>query len=230
MEIPSMSFRKALVILLCLGSACTTAGCASSTAPAGGAGGSGAGGAAATGCAGIDYASYSTGPLPSFKTDIMPIFGLSCTASDCHNSKDHKAGLDLGWKCDFVTATKTCVFPAMVDPNTTSTNPSKPLTQAVLDAVYASLMAPATTVIPPSASVPRVIPTNAEHSFIIEKVSDTQNKQGYTCKNQDPSHETNPPECGVVMPLNGEPLCAGTSRVLRFDLLARWIAQGAPNN
>jgi hypothetical protein len=230
MEIPSMSFRKALVIFLGLGTACAAAGCSSSSPGTDGSGGS-TGGGGAPSCDGIDFAAYSTPPIPSFKTDIMPIFGLSCTASDCHNSHDKKAGLDLGWKCDYMAATKTCVFPAMVDPNTMSANPSKPLTQAVLDAVHASLMAQATTVIPPSASVPRVIPNNAEHSFLIEKVSDTQNKQGYTCKNQDPSHETAPKACGESMPLpqGSEPLCSGTNRP-RFDLLARWIAQGAPNN
>lgn len=226
----SLSLRNALVTALALGTAGIAAGCSSASTDGSGAnnlGNGGAGGAAGASCATIDYASYMGGTVPSFKTDIMPIFGLSCTASDCHNSHDKKAGLDLGWKCVYSATTKTCDFPAMVDPNTTSSNPPKPLTPDVLAAVYASLMAPAKTVT--SASVPRVIPNDPEHSFIIEKVADTQNKRGYTCTNQDPSHETNPEACGAVMPLGSDPLCSGTNRP-RFDLLARWIANGAPNN
>jgi hypothetical protein len=219
-----MSFQKALLISFGLGSLCGAAGCSSTsgTTPDGSGGGSGQ-----AGCDNIDYASYKTGAPVSFKTDVMPIFGLSCAYSQCHNSKDKKAGLDLGWRCAPVAATQTCEFPATEDPNSMASSPLKPLTPDVLAAVYKSLMDPATTVTSPS--VPRVIKNDPEHSFLIEKVADTQDRPTYTCKNQDPSHETNPQPCGALMPLNAEPLCAGTGRA-RFDLLARWIAQGAPGD
>lgn len=224
----SLSYRKAFVTVLALGTACTVGACSSASTDGNPGGTGGAGGDTATAnCDSIDYASFSGGTVPSFQKDIMPIFGLSCTASDCHNSHDKKAGLDLGWRCNYVAATKTCEYPAAVDPNTTSSNPPKPLTPDVIKTSYDSLMAPATTIVAPSPPTPRVIPNNVEHSFIIEKVADTQAKQGYTCKNQDPSHTQNPLPCGDSMPLNSDALCKDTTR---FGLLARWIANGALNN
>lgn len=226
-----MSFRYSLLILLGLGNLCAVAGC-SSDAKSGGDGGPGGGaggGTAAATCDTIDYASYMTGAPKSLKNDLMPIFGRACTASDCHNTHDKKAGLNLGVKCNYDLNTKTCPFPAAPDPNDMSPNPAMPLTPAVLTDTYASLKAPAMTVT--SVSVLRVTPGDPEHSFLIQKVSGKQNAEGYTCTNQDPSHSTvDPPlACGDLMPLGSTPLCEGTTRA-DFDNIARWIAQGALNN
>lgn len=190
----------------------------------------GAGGASgAASCDAIDYASYKTGATPSFRTDIMPIFGLSCTASSCHNTQIKKAGLDLGVRCKYDLTTLKCVFPDAVDPMDQSADPYSPLTATVLAATRTSLMAPAKTVT--SASIPRVLPGDPEHSFLVQKVTDKQNAEGYTCTNADPSNSTVQPPlaCGDLMPLGATPLCEGTQRP-NFDLIARWIAQGAPDN
>jgi hypothetical protein len=59
--------------------------------------------------------------------------------------------------------------------------------------------------------------------------------KGYSCTNQDPSHEdpapgsTEPPPCGVSMPLRGDLWCQGAARK-RFDAVAAWVAQGALDN
>ncbi|HVU03557.1 MAG TPA: hypothetical protein VHE30_17480 [Polyangiaceae bacterium] len=177
-------------------------------------------------CPDIDYASYASMAQVSFKDDIMPIFGGSCTASDCHKSPEKKADLYLGVRCATDTATKACTFPAQEDPNATSSNPPMPLTQKVIDDVYASLMAPSTT----TPTHQRVVAGDPEHSFIIQKCAGVESEQGYTdCKNQDPSHTANPVPCGDSMPLNSPALCEGSSRA-RFDKLAAWIAQGAQKN
>jgi hypothetical protein len=211
MDILSMTFRKALFTFLGLTSVCAAQACGSDSTPA-------ATPPPPTGCDTIDYASYKTGAAVSLMTDVMPIFGGSCTASDCHNSHDHKAGLDLGVRCQpsGSGATYSCAFPT-VDPDPSLSNPPKPLTQAIVDATHASLMLPSTTV--KSPTVARVVPGDPEHSFIIQKVTDKQAQPGYTCENQDPTHTTNPVPCGALMPLNSSPLCEGTSRA-RFGLLA----------
>jgi hypothetical protein len=77
--------------------------------------------------------------------------------------------------------------------------------------------------------VKRVVPGDPANSFLMLKLADQQNSKGYTCMNTDPSHETNPGPCGVSMPQNQDPYCGGTYRP-RFDAIAAWIAQGAPNN
>src|SRR4029079_18745867 len=59
--------------------------------------GSGAGGSTVPplpGC--IDFSQLQTEPPISFKDDLMPIFGLSCIASACHDMNARKAGLVLG--------------------------------------------------------------------------------------------------------------------------------------
>jgi hypothetical protein len=174
-------------------------------------------------CMHIDYASYATGDMISFRTDVIPIVGFGCTATSCHNPDKHEAGLNLGWHCNFDMAAKwSCTFPAAPDPNSSTTKPND---DATIAAVYASLMAPSTTV--NGGTVPRVKPGDPANSFLVLKLADQQGMKGYACTNQDPSASSQP--CGVSMPLSGEPYCMGTSRK-RFDAIARWVAEGAPNN
>jgi hypothetical protein len=184
-------------------------------------------------CSDIDLAAIQANPGPtvSFKNDIMPIFGLSCTASDCHKDPDRKAGLYLGVRCKYDPATKVCSFPAVPDTSGTSTNPPAPLTDQVLADVYASLLEPAKTVT--TGDVMRVAPGSLSRSFLIDSLMGTTNDRGYTCTNQDPSHEANPQPCGDSMPLNNPPECSAAGSTpprLSFLLIARWIAEGAPNN
>ena len=196
----------------------------------GSAGVSGAAGAAGAGavedCAHIDYASYASAPMVSFRDDVLPIFGLSCTVSDCHRPMDHRAGLILGYKCTPDTTAKwQCTFPAAPTTDGDDTMP-QPDDAATIATVRTSLLSAATTV--NGGGVPRVSPMHPEASFIMQKLAGTQNAQGYTCTNQDPSHPaTNMVlPCGDSMPLDGGQWCEGTSR-RRFDAIAAWIAQGA---
>lgn len=203
-------------------------GCSSS-----GSDGGGGGGAPAT-CS-TDYAKITAGaPTISFKDDIMPIFGLSCVAGECHNVSEPRprAGLVLGVKCKYdATAKWKCTFPT-----TAGADPIKdpqPLTQAIIDQVYANLMLTSKTV-PGSGDagvggVKRVAPGDDVHSFLLDKIADIQNEQPYKaeCQNQDTSKSTFP--CGDKMPLTGTAsLCVQDPD--RFAAIAQWIAQGAKNN
>jgi hypothetical protein len=231
-----MSFHKAILLCLGFGSVLALAGCGSTAAtPGKGDGGNGGSGGGGSGCGTIDYASYKTGDVVSFKTDVLPILAFSCTASECHNTIDKKSGLNLGHKCNYDAKALPwkCVFPTATDPDPRKAQPED---QATVDAVYASLLAPAKTVNhglvaeggpPPAGTVLRVVAGDPQHSFLMEKLSDTQNDQGYQCTNQDLSKSKLP--CGTFMPLTGDPFCQGTSRP-KFDAVARWIQQGAKNN
>jgi hypothetical protein len=216
-----MSFQKALLISLGLGTLCGAAGCSAKADAPDGTGGAGG----ETGCSTIDYASYKTGATVSFKNDIMPIFGSACATSSCHNVHDHIAGLNLGVRCTPPPKGVTvCTFPDTVDTSGNSSNPPAPLTPQIISDAYTSLMQASTTV--QAGNVMRVVPGDPEKSFVIQKVTGTQGDQGYTtCKSQDSSHAVTPDPCGDSMPL-GTLLCEGSSRP-RFDMLARWIAQGA---
>jgi hypothetical protein len=196
----------------------------------GGGGTSGGGGGATSGCGTdcmhIDYSCYKGMAPVSFKTDILPMFGLSCVTSDCHSPRDHKAGLNLGNKCAYDANAKwKCTFPAApVDPNdSTKPAPDDPI---IMD-IYNSVMGVAMTV--NGGTVKRVVAGDPGNSFLLLKLADQQNSKGYMCTNADPSHESSPPPCGVAMPQNQELYCQGTYRP-RFDAIAAWIAQGAMNN
>lgn len=196
--------------------------------PPGGAAGAGAGPAIGVGCDDINYEAFKTGgDMISLRQDLLPMFGLSCVVSDCHAPKDHKAGLNLGNKCVYdMNAKWKCTFPAMPDP---SGDPSKPAPddEALVNTIYGDLMAPAMT--PNGGTVKRVVPGDPANSFFLLKLADQQNSKGYMCTNQDPSHESSPPPCGVSMPQNQDKYCTSSYRA-RFNAIAYWIAQGAKNN
>jgi hypothetical protein len=165
------------------------------------------------------------GSAVSFRNDILPMFGLSCVTSDCHSPQDYRAELNLGFKCAYdATAKWKCTFPAQSNPDPTM--PQQDDAHAI-DAIYMGLMQPSTTV--QSQTVYRVKPGDPENSFLVLKLADQQNSRGYSCVNQDPSHESNPPPCGVSMPQGGDPFCTGSAQT-RFNAIVAWIAQGAPNN
>lgn len=216
-----------------MGGAAGTLGSGGSGAAAGMAssgGSAGAGGAPMADCDHIDFASYAKAPPVSFRSDVMPIFGFQCTLSSCHRPADHKAGLVLGYRCaPDMSAKFGCRFPTAPTyiEGSTSIDATKeqPLDEATVAMVRMSLLSPAETV--NGKTVARVAPMHPEASFILQKVAGTQNKQGYTCTNQDPRYSQDP--CGILMPLGGEPMCQGSYRP-RFDALAAWIAQGAPDN
>jgi hypothetical protein len=155
------------------------------------------------------------------------MFGLSCVVSDCHSPRDQKAGLNLGNKCAYDANAKwKCTFPEFPDPSGDTSKP-QPDDEATIAAIYASLLAPAFTV--NGGLVKRVVPGDPANSFLVLSLADKQNTRGYSCTNQDPSHESNPPPCGTFMPQNQDLFCDGAYQP-RFDAVVRWIAQGARNN
>jgi hypothetical protein len=165
------------------------------------------------------------GPAISFRNDILPIFGLDCVTSDCHDPQYVRAGLYLGHNCAYDANAKwKCSFPSNPNPDPVQPQPDDEQTVA---AVYAGLLAPAQTVTSPT--VYRVKPGDPENSFLVLSLANQQNSRGYMCVNQDPSHEVQPPPCGVQMPQNQDSFCTGISQP-RFDAIVEWIAQGAPNN
>lgn len=181
-------------------------------------------------CKHIDYSSYASADPVSFKDDVLPLFGFSCTVSGCHRPDQHEAGLNLGYRCAPDTTSKwKCSFPAPPDPNPASDlSKPHPLDDKIISDVYDSLMAPSSTVT--DGSVKRVAPNDPGNSFLILKLADQENSKGYTCMNQDPTHEDNPGPCGLSMPQGGATLyCEGTDRK-KFDAIAAWIAQGAQKN
>jgi hypothetical protein len=177
-------------------------------------------------CDSFSDSRFAGGPAISFRNDILPIFGLSCTVSDCHSPTDHKAGLNLGYKCAYDANAKwKCTFPVVSNPDPVQAQPDDAQTVA---AIYASLLAPSATVTGPLL-VQRVKPGDPANSFLVLSLADKQNMRGYSCVNQDVSHESLPPACGVSMPQNQATFCDGTLQP-RFDAVVRWIAQGALNN
>jgi hypothetical protein len=208
-----MSLRGAAFVLTV--SCLPLLGCASSDpAKEGSAGGD---------CKAIDYAAYEKGDHFSLETDLIPIFGLHCSAGACHSATGKKAGLILGQKGNFdATAKWKYSFPSETDPDP---DKPQPLTRSTIDAVHASLTAAATTV--NGGAVKRVVPLHPEDSFLLQKLTDVQNARGYACTNQDTSRSDLP--CGASMPLDAPPWCSGEDR-RAFDAIARWVAEGALND
>src|SRR5262249_51880297 len=133
-----------------------------------------------------------------------------------------------GYKCGYDANAKwKCTFPATsMAPGDTSM--AQPLDMQTISDVYMSLMAPSTTV--NGGTVMRGKPRDPANSFLLLKLPGQQDKKGYTCTNQDPSHESMPaPPCGVSMPQNQALYCEMSYRP-RFDAIAQWIQQGAMNN
>jgi hypothetical protein len=193
--------------------------------------GAGAAGAATADCSTVNFASYvPNAAAVSFTTDLLPMFGQACTASDCHNQHDHNAMLNLGNKCDFDPNAKwKCTFPTMSsDPSDfTKSAPDDPATAML---IYQDLMKPAVTVTG-GTPMARVKPGDPANSFLMLKLADQQNSKMLACTNFDPSHDPEQPPlpCGSFMPLTGTKYCQGTTRP-RFDAIAQWIANGAPMN
>jgi hypothetical protein len=137
----------------------------------------------------------------SLEHDLMPIFGAACTFSSCHDRSAKKAGLVLG-------------------------DPRSPTDPTLLKEVRDSLLAPSTTV--KSPVVPRVTPFDPTTSFLLDKVTGTQNDRGYSeCRNQDPSR--GPADtCGDAMPLGNPDYCSKAPE--KIIAIAQWIRDGALQN
>jgi hypothetical protein len=183
-----------------------------------------------TTCATTNLAGYTPNAAQvSFTNDILPMFGLSCVTSDCHNSADSqpRAGLPLGHKCAYDMAAKwKCTFPAApADPNDLASMPA-PNDAATVMAIYQALMMPSKT----APAMARVKPGDPSNSFLMLKLANLQNSRMLTCMNQDSSHEMNPGPCGVNMPQGADPWCDSMSSRPKMDAIGQWIANGAPMN
>jgi hypothetical protein len=134
----------------------------------------------------------------------MPIFQGKCAASSCHNEGHKEAGLSLG--------------PAS----------GSPVDDTVLKDVHDNLVnTPAQTVT--TGDVMRIVPGDPSKSFLVDKITDTQNDKGFKCTNQNPNYVTVPQPCGDYMPTSGGDHLCPASRA-KFDTIINWIAQGAQNN
>lgn len=202
------------------------------TPGSGGVVGSGGGGAVVGDACDLDLNDVPAPATPiSFENDVMPILGLSCNGGSCHFDRNtgRQAGLILGPQCKYdpSAAPWECAFPT-TPPEDPEEATIFPLTQAEIDIAYANLMADATTVT--GAKVKRVDPGNPAGSFLLHKLSDSQSAEGYVCSNQD----TGQADCGLSMPLNGDPLCRQTpskgTGARKYTAIAQWIQAGAPKN
>jgi hypothetical protein len=100
------------------------------------------------------------------------------------------------------------------------------ITDAVINAVYDNLVGTASATSP---STMRIAAGDPESSFLIQKISGTQNDVGHTDCTATEANVTQP--CGDQMPNVGPALClSGSDGQDRFDTIARWVAQGAENN
>jgi hypothetical protein len=165
----------------------------------------------------MDYSKLQGAATVSLKDDLVPIFEFACVASDCHNDQDQKAGLVLG--------TNDSTKRGQYDPNAKWqwTLPA-PLDPAFVAQIQQSLTSDSKTV----PGTKRAAPGDPEHSFILDKISDTENDKGFTnCANQDLTRSTL--KCGTYMPPTSDTaLCQQDQK--KFDAIATWIIQGAQNN
>jgi hypothetical protein len=177
------------------------------------------GGASNPVCSG-DYSDIPATGI-SLEHDLMPIFGQSCTYSECHDPAAKKAGLMLGDPSAFGPGRSSCYDPSAK----WGCSIPEPIDQNLLKSVRDSLLAPSMTVVTPA--VPRVTPFDPTKSFLLDKVTGNQNKRGYaTCQNQDPSRSQG--ACGDAMPLSGPSLCE--DEPARVMAIAAWIRDGAEQN
>jgi len=176
----------------------------------------------AAGC--LDISALPSTPEVSFRNDLMPIFGLSCIASSCHDQSAKKANLILGDPSACGPMGTNCYDAAAKWSYTFQTNPAD--REALVATVLANLVNVASATIP---GVPRVASGNAENSFLVDKVAGQQNSKQYPgpCTNQDPSRPAG--ACGSDMPLGTPKGFCGDSPN-KVQAIAQWIQQGAKNN
>lgn len=189
-------------------------GCGSGGGDGGGGGGTsgtgGSGGGTPAGC-NLDFTRLTSHATVSLTNDVMPIFGLSCVASSCHDKDSPIASLYLGPHCTPNVTTKVCEY-ATTDP----------LTATEVTNVWTNLVGFASKTAP---AVMRVAAGDPANSFLLQKTSNTQSTHNYACMPQDPGATG----CGDEMP-PGATLCTQNNGQERWDTIAAWIQQGAPNN
>lgn len=147
---------------------------------------------------GLDLAD---GGVPvSFRTDVMPLLVTHCNLNICHQGDTPPSRLGLGETCTFEPRTMTC-----------NADPSA-LTDAIAQKVYANLTAPSYA----APNLNRVEPGRVDQSFLLMKLSG--------CQNAFPD-VTGCTDCGTEMPPHG---ALRDYERPSFDMIARWVHDGAP--
>lgn len=173
----------------------------------------------------MDFTRLKGADPVSFKDDVIPIFVHSCTQSSCHDAEQPKGAMFLGPSTSYNLETMALeLAPGEPTPEQLSKvysgaggcdpdarDASK--CQGIVD--VPSLTAPAAR---------RVAPNEPGESFLIYKIAGVPNAQGVECDSIEAS------ECGAPMPTTGVALCLQSGGQERFDTIATWILQGAPNN
>jgi hypothetical protein len=171
-------------------------------------------------CSG-DYSQRSTAPV-SLEHDLMPIFAASCVFSSCHDPSARKADLVLGDPKSFGLDAGSCIDESAE----WGCRLSEPIDPALLKEVRDGLLAPSKTVKVPA--LPRVTPGDPTKSFLLDKVTGTQNRRGYAqCENQSVSGSS-ANTCGDTMPLGSTTYCATMPE--KVIAIVQWIRDGAPEN
>jgi hypothetical protein len=172
----------------------------------------------------LDIPSLPTTPEISFRNDLMPIFGLSCIASSCHDQSAKKANLILGDPSACGPMGTSCFDDAAKWKYTFKTQPQD--REALVQTVLTNLVGTPSATNP---AVQRIAPGNPAGSFLLDKVTGEQSTKQYPgpCTNQDPSRPAGP--CGSDMPLGVTGgFCSDSSD--KVQAIAMWIQQGAKNN
>lgn len=135
----------------------------------------------------------------SFEQQVIPLLGLSCNFGSCHMGVSTGGFPGFGPKCTYDPVTTDCLF----DPGA--------LSPEVLDIVHGNLLAASNK----APNLARVEPGDVTRSFLLIKLAGCQDLL---------PELTGCPDCGVEMP-PGRSL--RDSSPAKFELLARWVAQGA---
>jgi hypothetical protein len=129
----------------------------------------------------------------------MPLFPTHCNFGGCHLGRETTGQMQLGDSCTYDLRLGTCT----VDPSS--------LAPDVAATVHSNLLATSNA----APKLPRVTPGDVTRSFILMKLSG--------CQDAFPEL-TGCTYCGQFMP-PGEPLRESDPAL--FELIARWIADGA---
>jgi hypothetical protein len=141
------------------------------------------------------------GGIPvSFRRDVMPFLVTHCNLNICHQGDSPPSRLGLGETCTFEPRSMTC-----------NADPSA-LTDAIAQKVYANLIASSYA----APNLKRVEPGRVDESFLLMKLAG--------CQNAFPN-VTGCTDCGTEMPPHG---ALRDYERASFDMIARWVRDGAP--
>jgi hypothetical protein len=139
-------------------------------------------------------------PPPSFRRDLMPLFGTHCSFGGCHIGETAEGQLALGEPCEYDPHTGSCLVDA------------KALSPGIAAQIHQNLLSASNA----APNLKRVEPGSVDRSFLLLKLSG--------CQDAFP-RLTGCTSCGGPMAPNG-PLRESDPEL--FLVIARWVAAGAP--